>query len=133
METRRGGALRSSGHQITSHRNLPSYRQMKDISDLNTGPLVTARSKENTSRLSIHTIEQNKEQAKTNTVLRKVFGARAQSDIDKINKTDTGDMLQRIGKDLKRTDYRLSRIVTSGTDHFSKLKVTNQQEIKDYK
>lgn len=34
-------------------------------------------------------------------------------------------MLDKVAKDLKRTDYKLSRLVTSGIDHFIKLKVTS--------
>ena len=43
--------------------------------------------------------------------------------------TDADEMLQKVSKDLKLTDYTLSRIVTSGTDHFTKLKVTTTEEV----
>ena len=42
-------------------------------------------------------------------------------------------MLEKVAKDLKLTDYSLSRCVTSGTDHFIKLMVTNQIDVKAYK
>lgn len=46
--------------------------------------------------------------------------------MDRIVNMNASAMLDKVAKDLKRTDYKLSRIVTSGTDHFSKLKVTTQ-------
>ena len=42
-------------------------------------------------------------------------------------------MLKQVSKDLKLTDYNLSRVVTSGTEHFIKLKVTNQKDVKTYR
>ena len=42
-------------------------------------------------------------------------------------------MLKQVAKDLKLTDYNLSRVVTSGTEHFIKLRVTTQLEVKAYR
>ena len=42
-------------------------------------------------------------------------------------------MLKKVAKDLKLTDYNLSRVVTSGTEHFIKLRVTNQKDVKAYR
>lgn len=47
----------------------------------------------------------------------------------KIANTDTFAMLEQISKDIKTTDYTLSRCITSGTDHFIKLKVATIEEI----
>ena len=44
--------------------------------------------------------------------------------MERIAAVDAEGMLSKVAKDLKRTDYRLSRLVTAGTDHFIKLKVT---------
>ena len=42
-------------------------------------------------------------------------------------------MLQKVSKELKMTDYTLSRIVTSGTDHFIRLKTTTTEEVNTYR
>ena len=46
-------------------------------------------------------------------------------DMDRIQNTDTEAMLVKVAKDLKRTDYKLLHLVTSGTNHLTKLKVTS--------
>ena len=47
--------------------------------------------------------------------------------------TDADEMLQKVSKELKMTDYTLSRIVTSGTDHFIRLKTTTVEEVNTYR
>ena len=47
--------------------------------------------------------------------------------------TDADEMLQKVSKDLKLTDYTLSRIVTSGTDHFIKLKATTNADVNSFR
>jgi len=42
-------------------------------------------------------------------------------------------MLEKVSKELKLTDYNLTRLVTSGTDHFIKLKVTTAIEVNAYR
>ena len=54
-------------------------------------------------------------------------------DFARVSEADTKAMLAEMAKELKRTDYKLSRIVTSGTDHFMNLKVTTQAELKEFK
>lgn len=66
-------------------------------------------------------------------MLSAVVGAKLYGDMERIMTTDTEAMLSQVAKDLKRTDYKLSRLVTSGTDHFLKLRITSQQEILNYK
>ena len=53
--------------------------------------------------------------------------------MDQIQGVDTQAMLERVSKDLKRTDYKLLHLVTSGTDHLKKLKVTTQKGLLDFK
>ena len=48
-------------------------------------------------------------------------------------RTDAYSMLEKVSKELKLADYTLTRIVTSGTDHFTKLKVTTAQEVNIYR
>lgn len=55
------------------------------------------------------------------------------AELNKIAQTDTIAMLEQISKDIKLTDYTLSRCITSGTDHFIKLKVTTIEEVKEYR
>ena len=47
--------------------------------------------------------------------------------------TDADEMLQKVSKDLKLTDYTLSRIVTSGTEHFIRLKTTTTADVNTYR
>ena len=53
--------------------------------------------------------------------------------MEKIVNTDANGMLEKVAKDLKLTDYNLSRCVTSGTDHFIKLMVTTLNDVRAYR
>ena len=52
--------------------------------------------------------------------MRKIYGGE-DFDLDDIN---AEEMLKKVNKDLKLTDYTLCHIVTSGFSHFKKLRVT---------
>ena len=56
-----------------------------------------------------------------------------QNELKKNRDFDAEGMLQKVSKDLKLTDYRLSRCVTSGTEHFIPLQITNQDEVQVYR
>ena len=75
--------------------------------------------------LSIKTMEENMEQAKSHKVLTAVAGSKLYGELNCVSNINTEAMLDKVAKDLKRTDYKLSRLVTSGIDHFIKLKVTS--------
>ena len=42
-------------------------------------------------------------------------------------------MLAKVRKEIKLTGYDLRRVVKSGTSHFLKLSITNQEEISNYR
>ena len=45
---------------------------------------------------------------------------------------DAEEMLKKVNKDLKLTDYTLCHIVTSGFSHFKKLRVTTTEAVEAY-
>ena len=53
-------------------------------------------------------------------------------EVERIKKTDTASLLSQAALDLKLMNYKLSRCVTQGLEHFVTLKVTTQQEIQTY-
>ena len=61
------------------------------------------------------------------------MGEEFRQEMEKIVNTDANGMLAKVAKDLKLTDYNLSRCVTSGTDHFIKLMVTTIDEVRAYR
>ena len=50
-------------------------------------------------------------------------------DLDDVN---AEEMLKKVNKDLKLTDYTLCHIVTSGFSHFKKLRVTTTEAVEAY-
>ena len=122
------------------------HRVNSDLSMTNRGPLTLSKIErmqetvsavptepERKQSLSKKTIAENAEQSRSHRVLNAVAGAKFYGDMERIAAVDAEGMLSKVAKDLKRTDYRLSRLVTAGTDHFIKLKVTTQLEIEQYK
>lgn len=66
-------------------------------------------------------------------MLMHVMGDKYKAEMERISSIDAHGMLESISKELKLTDYTLSRCITSGTDHFTKLDVTTQASIKLYR
>ena len=64
-------------------------------------------------------MKENEEVKWRNQMLGSVFRGDLAATRNSILKTDTHGMLEKVSKDLKLTDYTLSRCVTSGTDHFT--------------
>ena len=59
--------------------------------------------------------------------MRKLYGG----DFD-LDDLDAEEMLKKVNKDLKLTDYTLCHIVTSGFSHFKKLRVTTTEAVEAY-
>lgn len=81
-------------------------------------------SKEVKHRVSSRTMQENQDSNVKNVMLMHVMGDKHRAEMERISNIDAHSMLESISKELKLTDYTLSRCITSGTDHFTKLEVT---------
>ena len=78
-------------------------------------------------------MKENDDSTKTSKLLRNALGDKIMAEYAKIMQTDANFLLEKVSKELKLTDYTLSRVVTSGTDHFIKLAVTTQEKLTIYR
>ena len=78
-------------------------------------------------------MQENKSANVQTQMLRHVCGDKHKAKMEKISGVDAHGMLENIAKELKLAGYTLSRCITSGTDHFTRLEVTTQIEIRAYR
>ena len=50
-----------------------------------------------------------------------------------IKKADTYSMISKAAKELKTMSYKINRCIQAGLKNFVKLKVTNHEELTEYK
>lgn len=91
------------------------------------------RSRSHENRLSGQTIKANYENIVMNRDLIKGLCDEAVYDLRQSREFDAKGMLQKFSKELKLTDYKLNQCLTSGTEHFTHLRVTTAEEVQTYR